>query len=89
MIKLFICGISGRLGSSIVDELKKAYEELLDKEKRELTIKTVDTTRAATARERRKLLSKGMKESDFEPLDVKLDKDVMKAFAGEYIRCAC
>jgi DnaJ family protein C protein 8 len=63
------------------DELKKAYEELLDKEKRELTIKTVDTTRAATARERRKLLSKGMKESDFEPLDVKLDKDVMKAFA--------
>ena len=24
MIKLFICGISGRLGSSIVDEVKKA-----------------------------------------------------------------
>ena len=68
------------------DELKGAYEELLDDDQRELTIKTIDSTRAATKRARRKLLSKGMKESDLEPLDVKLEKDVMKAFADIELR---
>ena len=65
------------------DELKRAHEDLLDESKRELVISTIDSTRASTKRERRKLVSKGLKELDLEPIDIKIDKDVMKAFAGK------
>ena len=67
------------------DELKKAYEVLLDEEKRALVVATIEGTRAATAKERRRLVNKGAKEKseggDLEPLELQQEKDVMKAFA--------
>jgi hypothetical protein len=44
---------------------------------------TIVATRANTEREHRRLVGKGMKESEMEQtLESKLEKDVMKAFAG-------
>lgn len=67
------------------DEVKKSYEELLDDERRQRAIDIIDATRAETQRERRRLIRKGLKEKDFEPLDTQMEKDVMKAFASEWI----
>jgi DnaJ homolog subfamily C member 8 len=65
------------------DEVKRAYEELCDDAKRDLVIDTIDNTRANVAKERRRLIRKGMKEEDFEEtLEVAQAKEVMKAFAG-------
>jgi len=64
------------------DELKKAHEELMDPEKKDLFVATIEGTRHATAKEHRRLLSKGLREED-DPLPDKLVKAVAKAFAGE------
>ena len=66
------------------DELKGAYEELLDDEKKAYDQDYRQHTRRDKARASQ--ASSGMKESDLEPLDVKLEKDVMKAFADIELR---
>lgn len=64
------------------DEVKRAYEDLCDETKRDLVIDTIDHTRANVAKEMRRLMRKGMKEEEFEALEVQQEKAVMKAFAG-------
>jgi DnaJ family protein C protein 8 len=64
------------------DYVKKAQEELLDDATRQKTIDIIDATRAETGREHRKLIRKGLKERDLEPLELKTEKNVMIAFAG-------
>lgn len=68
------------------EEVKTAYNLLLKEGDRDKTIGLIELTRENTEKERRKLLSKGMKEADLEPLDTKTVKDVAKAFADVELR---
>lgn len=64
------------------EAVKTAYNELLDEKTRQHATDIIDNARASEARDRRRLIGKGMKESDMEPEEFALDKAVMKAFAG-------
>mmetsp|Transcript_53835 Transcript_53835/g.122722 ORF Transcript_53835/g.122722 Transcript_53835/m.122722 type:complete len:565 (+) Transcript_53835:67-1761(+) len=68
------------------DELKRAYEELLDEEKRDLVIETIETARAKEGKEHRKLVRKGMKEDEMKSLEAKSAVAVAKAFADIELR---
>jgi len=67
--------------SEAFDEVKLAYEHLLDDEKREMVTATIEGTRAACGKAHRRLLNKGASEEALEPLEAKMEKAVLKAFA--------
>jgi DnaJ family protein C protein 8 len=72
--------------SEAFDEVKRAYEDLLEEEKRELTIATIEGTRAVCGKAHRRLLAKGATEDTMDSLDAKMDKAVLKAFADIELR---
>jgi len=80
-------GDNNEAAQGAFDELKTAYDELLDEGKRELVVQTVVGSHAKTEREHRRLVGKGVKEADMEKsLEEKLETDVMKAFADIELR---
>ncbi len=63
------------------EEVKSAYNKLLNDDQRKTIILHIEEVRDTTTKERRKLVIKGMKDSDLPPLEEEIAKNTMKRFA--------
>ena len=63
------------------EEVKNAYNKLLDESQKKVIILNIEGIRDETTQERRKLIAKGTKESKLPSLEDEISKKTMKAFA--------
>ena len=63
------------------EEVKNAYNKLLDESQKKVIILNIEGIRDETTKERRKLIAKGTKESTLPSLEDEISKKTMKAFA--------
>ena len=63
------------------EEVKNAYNKLLDESQKKVIILNIEGIRDETTKERRKLIAKGTKESTLPNLEDEITKKTMKAFA--------
>lgn len=73
------------LARECFEEVKIAYQKLCDLDQKKTIIMNIDYVKKEATKERKRLLNKGMKESDMPTLEEDIEKRLMKKFAGNTI----